>query len=82
MERRELHTLGFWRFVRILPNDFSSRRFLANFSVCHKLLDFFFVITEANTFRQGKCFVFLIKDALVELHFSQFCTPGSGLTKG
>ena len=29
-----------------------------------------------------KCFFFLIKDALVGLRFSQFCTPGSGLTKG
>ena len=54
MERRELHTLRFWRFVRILPDDFSLRRFLANFSVCHELLDLFFVISEANTFRQGK----------------------------
>ena len=54
MERRELHTLRFWRFLRILPDDFSLRRFLANFSVCHELLDFFFVISEANTFRQGK----------------------------
>ena len=54
MERRELHTLRFWRFVRILPDDFSLRRFLANFSVCHKLLDLFFVISEATTFRQGK----------------------------
>ena len=36
--------------------------------------------------RQGckkqKCFFFLIKDTLVGLHFSQFCTPGGGLTKG
>ena len=54
MERRELHTLRFWRFVRILPDDFSLSRFLANFSVCHELLDLFFVISEANTFRQGK----------------------------
>ena len=56
MERRELHTLRFCRFVRILPEDFSLRRFLANFSVCHKLSDLFFVISEANTntFRQGK----------------------------
>ena len=54
MERRELHTLRFWRFVRILPEDFSLRRCLANFSVCHELLDLFFVISEANTFRQGK----------------------------
>ena len=54
MESRELHTLRFWRFVRILPDDFSLRRFLANFSVCHELLDLFFVISEANTFRQGK----------------------------
>ena len=54
MERRELHTLLFWRFVRILPDDFSLRRFLANFSVCHELLDLFFVISEANTFRKSK----------------------------
>ena len=54
MERRELHTLRFWRFVRILPDDFSLRQFLANFSVCHELLDLFFVISETNTFRQGK----------------------------
>ena len=51
---KELHTLRFWCFVRILPDDFSLRRFLANFSVCHELLDLFFVISEANTFRQGK----------------------------
>ena len=54
MECRELHTLRFWRFVRILPDDFSFRPFLANFSVCHELLDLFFVISEANSFRQGK----------------------------
>ena len=54
MQSRELHTLRFGRFVRILPDDFSLRRFLANFSVCHELLDLFFVISEANTFRQGK----------------------------
>ena len=54
MQRRELHTLRFWRFLRILPDDFSLRRFLANFSVCHELLDLFFVISEANTFRKGK----------------------------
>ena len=50
----ELHTLRFWRFVCILPDDFSLRRLLANFSVCHELLDLFFVISEANTFRQVK----------------------------
>ena len=54
MQYRELHTLRFWRFVHILPNDFSLRRFLANFSVLHELLDLFFVISDANTFRQGK----------------------------
>ena len=54
MECRELHTLRFWRFVRILPDDSSLRRFLANFSVCHELKDLFFVISKANTFRQGK----------------------------
>ena len=41
MERRELHTLRFWRFVRIVANDISLRRFLANFSVCRELLDLF-----------------------------------------
>ena len=41
-------------FVRILPDDFSLRRFLANFSVCHELLELFFMISEANTLRQGK----------------------------
>ena len=35
-----------WCFVRILPDDFSLRQFLANFSVCHGLLDLFFVISE------------------------------------
>ena len=61
---------------------------MANFSVCQELLDLFFVISETKTFRQGKvvksksAFFFLIKDALVGLSFSQFCTPGSGLTKG
>ena len=76
MQRRELHTLRFWRFVRILPDDFSLRRLLANVSVRHELSDLFFVISETNTFRQGKvviikqkCFIFLIKDALVELAF-------------
>ena len=82
MQPRKQHTLRFWRYVRILPNDFSLRRFLANFSVCHELLDLFFVISETKAFRQGKVVIsksasfFLIKDALVELHFS------SGLTKG
>ena len=57
MERTELHALRFWRFVRILPDDFSLRRFLANFSVCLDFLDLFFVISEANTFRQGKVVV-------------------------
>ena len=47
MERLELHTLRFWRFVCLLPDDFSLRRFFANFSVCHELLDLFFVISEA-----------------------------------
>ena len=53
-QRRKQHSLRFWRFVRILPDDFSLRRLLANFSVCHELLDLFFVISETNTFRQGK----------------------------
>ena len=49
----------------------------------------FFVISETNIFRQGKVvisksasFLFMIKDALVLWHSFQFCTPGSGLTKG
>ena len=41
-QRRKQHSLRFWRFVRILPDDFSLRRFLANFSVCHELLDLLF----------------------------------------
>ena len=46
--------------------------------MCHELLDLFFVINEANTFRQGKvviskfCFFVLIKDALAGLHFLNF----------
>ena len=46
------------------------------------------MISETKTFRQGKVVIrksasfFLIKDALVGLLFSQFCTPGSGLTEG
>ena len=32
--------------VRILPDDFSLRRFLANFSVCNKLLDLFSMIRQ------------------------------------
>ena len=54
-----------------------------------EFLDSFFVISEANTFRQSKVvkskkgiFFFLIKDALVDCQLSQSCTPGSGLTKG
>ena len=54
MPRRKLHTLRFWRLVRILPGHFSLGRLLANFSVCHELLDLFFLISETNTFRQGK----------------------------
>ena len=52
-QRRKQHSLRFWRFVRILPDDFPLRRLLANFSVCHELLDLFFVISETKTFRQG-----------------------------
>ena len=48
MQRRKQHTLRFWRYVRNLPDDFSFRRFLANFSVCHELLDLFFVISETK----------------------------------
>ena len=54
MQRRKKHTLRFWRYVRILPDDFSLRRFLANFSVCHELLGLFFVISETKAFRQDK----------------------------
>ena len=52
---------------------------MANFSVCHELLDLFFVISETKNFKQGKVVIsknasfFLIKDALVGLLFSQFC---------
>ena len=53
-QRRKQHYLRFWRFVRILPDDFCLRQLLANFSVCHELLGLFFVISEAKTFRQGK----------------------------
>ena len=52
-QRRKTHSLRFWRFVHILDH-FSWRRFLANFSVCHELLDLFFVISETKTFRQGE----------------------------
>ena len=54
MQRRKQHTLRFWRYVRILADDFSLRRFLANFSVCHKLLDLLFVIGETKAFILGK----------------------------
>ena len=43
MQRRKKHTLRFWGYVRILPDDFSLRRFLANFSVRHELLGLFFL---------------------------------------
>ena len=78
MECRKQHTLRFWRHVRILPDDFSLRRFLANFSVSHELLDLFFVISETKAFRQGKVVIsksasfFLIKDTVVGLHFLNF----------
>ena len=78
MQRRKQHTSRFRRYVRILPDDFYLRRFLANFSVCHELLDLIFVISETKAFRQGMGVIsknasfFLIKDALVGLHFSQF----------
>ena len=47
----------------------------------------FFLISETKAFRQGKVVIskspfFFIKDVLVGLRFSQFCTPGSCLTKG
>ena len=54
MQRRKQHTLRFWRYVCMPPDDFSLRRFFANLSVCHKLLDLFFVISETKTFSQGK----------------------------
>ena len=90
MQRRKQHALRFWCHVRILRDDFSLRRLLANFSVCHAyaLLDLFFVISETKAFRQDNVVLgksassFLMKDALVGLHFSQLCTPGGGLTKG
>ena len=87
-QRRKQHSLRFWRFVSIPPDDFSLRRLLANFSVCHEFLDLFFVFSETKTFRQGKVVIsksasfFLINDALAGLLFSQICSPGSGLTKG
>ena len=54
MQRRKIQTFLFWRFVRSLPGDFSLGRLLANFSVCHGLLDLFFLISETKTFSQGK----------------------------
>ena len=54
MQCRKENSLRFRHFVRILPDDFSLRRLFANFSVCHQLLILFFVISETNTFRQGK----------------------------
>ena len=54
MQRRKQHTLRFWRCVRILPDDFSLRRFLANFLACHDLLDLFFLISETKAFKEGK----------------------------
>ena len=42
MQRRKLHTLWFWRFVRILHGDFSLEQLLAKFSVCCELLDMIF----------------------------------------
>ena len=54
MQRRKLDSFRFLRFVRILPDDFSLRRFLANFYACHDLLDLFFVISETKAFKQGK----------------------------
>ena len=53
MERRKQYTLRFWCSVRILPDDFSLRRFLENFSVSHKLLDLLFMISNTQAFRQG-----------------------------
>ena len=54
MQRRKQHTLRFWLYVHILPDDFSLRRFLANFSVCHELVNLFFVVSETKGFRQDK----------------------------
>ena len=54
MQRKKQHALRFWCHVRILRDDFSLRRLLANFTVCHELLDLFFVISETKAFRQGK----------------------------
>ena len=54
--RRNRGSNTLWGFgaLYILPDDFFLRRLLANFSVCHELLDLFFVINETKTFRQGK----------------------------
>ena len=54
MQRRELNTLRTCGFVRIFQEDFSLRRLSASFSVRHELFGFVFMISEANTFRQGK----------------------------
>ena len=54
MQRKKQHSSRFWRRVHILPDDFSLRGFLANVSVCHELLDLFFLISETKAFRQGK----------------------------
>ena len=53
-EAWKLQTLQFWRYVRIIPDDFFLTKFLANFWVCNELLDLCFVISETKTFRQGK----------------------------
>ena len=87
MQRRKQHTLRYWRHVRILPDDF-FRRFLANFSVCNELLNLFFVISETNTFRQGKVVIsksayFSDKRCSWRIAFFSilYSTPAGGLTK-
>ena len=87
MQRRKQHTLRFWRYIRILPDDVFETIFGKLFSV-PRTFGFVFRDQWDKSFqtRKGcnkqKCFFFLIKNALVGLRFSQFCTPGSGLTKG
>ena len=71
----------------LIDDDFFLRQFLANFSVCHERLDLFFVVSETKTFRQDKVVIsksasfFSDKRRSCRIAFSQFCTPGSGLTK-
>ena len=77
MPSRKQQTLRFWRYVSILRDDFSLRRFLANFSVCHKFwICFSSSVRQKHSdkvrFNKQKCFFFPIIDALVVLHFLNF----------